>query len=631
MDHDDGGAVSRHRDLLVLSIVPVIVGVLVLTSWALARWEIGPYFLNAGLALFAALFGGFQRFISGFRDILKRKITVNVFVVVALSATLAVGEFRPAAVIVFIMAVAGALESYTLDKTKRSIRGLLDLAPPTAAIRKGGEEITVPVTEIQADDIVVVRPGDRIPVDGIVATGASSVDQAPITGESVPVEKEEGDEVFAGTLNESGRLEIRTTGAGENTTLSKIVHLVQEAQGTRAPIQNIADKFTVYFLPAVVLLAIIGFAISHDVHVAVSVLLVACPCAFAIATPTALTAGVSNMARHAVLIKGGKFLELAQKIDTLLVDKTGTFTFGRPKATDIVAFGNASEHELLSLAATAEKYSEHPLAKSIIEIVRERDIEIPDPDEFEIKAGMGVKATWHKKCILVGKPQFLLDEGLRATVESDSMVSQYSEQGKTVILVSCDGTIIGGIAIADEVRPEAGKAIASLKSMGIKRIVMLTGDNEKVAKAVAEEIGVDDFVAELLPEAKQEYVRNLQSKGEIVGMIGDGINDAPALALADVGIAMAAAGTDIAIETADVALMNDNIAGVVDFVWMSGKVIRRIKINIFLSMIYNAIGLILGVSAMLTPVTAVLYQEAGCVSVVASSTLLLWSKRRRTS
>jgi Cd2+/Zn2+-exporting ATPase len=610
----------------VLSIVPGIVGILILTSWALAYREIGPTFVNAGLALFATLFGGYLRFISGFKDIFNRKITVNVFVAVALTATLAIGEFRPAALIVFIMAVAGALESYTLDKTRRSIRNLLDLTPKTATIRRNGEEVVVPVEEVQIGDVAVVRPGGRIPVDGIVSAGQSSVNQAPITGESIPVEKFKGSEVFGGTLNETGRLEIKTTKVGQDTTLSKIVHLVEQAQGTKAPIQNIADRFTVWFLPTVLVIAFIAFLTSGDIKVAVSVLLVACPCAFAIATPTAVTAGISNMARHAVLIKGGMFLELAKKIDVLLVDKTGTFTLGKPKVVEVVAFDDMSEVEVLRLAAIAEKYSEHPLARSIMTRAKECGITIPDPHEFNIEVGMGVTAQLDGTKILVGKNEFLHDKGVPISEHIENAISEQTEQGRTTILVSNNLKPVGLIAIADEIRHETPRAIASLKAMGIKNITMLTGDNHKVAKAVAEEIGVDDFQAELLPEQKLQFVEKLQKQGKVVGMIGDGINDAPALALADVGIAMGAAGTDVAVETADVALMNDDLSQVVNFVDMSRKVMLRIKLNIFFSIIYNIIGFILAGFGMLTPVLAVIFQEAGCITVVFSSTLLLWSK-----
>lgn len=618
--------VAEYREIAVLSIVPCSVGILILASWALAHWEIGPHWLNAGLALAATLFGGYLRFIAGFKDIVHRRITVNVFVAVALVATIAVGEFRAAAVIVFIMAVAGALETYTLDKTRRSIRNLLDLTPKTATIRRDEAEVTIPVNEVQVGDTVVVRPGGRIPVDGIVVAGQSCVNQAPITGESMPVEKFKGSEVFGGTLNEAGRLEIKTAKVGQDTTLARIVHLVEQAQGSKAPIQNLADRFTTWFLPTVLILAAIAFFASGDVKVAVSVLLVACPCAFAIATPTAVTAGISNMARHAVLIKGGIFLELAKKMDVLLVDKTGTFTFGKPKVVDVAAFDGLPEEEVLRLAAIAEKYSEHPLAKSVIACAKERGIEVPDPTEFNIEVGMGVTARLDGKEILVGKNRFLQDRGVCVAEYIEYAISEQTEQGRTAILVANDMKPIGLIAIADEIRPETPRAIASLKAMGIKNIIMLTGDNHKVAKAVAKEIGVDDFKAELLPEQKLQFVENLQNQGNVVGMIGDGINDAPALALADVGIAMGAAGTDVAVETADVTLMNDDLSRVVNFMDMSRKVLSRIKLNIFFSIMYNIIGFILAGFGMLTPVLAVIFQEAGCITVVFSSTLLLWAK-----
>jgi len=568
MKKNGNGKSDKYREIAVLSIVPCTVGILIIASWALAHWKIGPYFLNAGLALFATLFGGYLRFISGFKDIFNRKITVNVFVAVALIATLAIGEFRPAALIVFIMAVAGALESYTLDKTRSSIRALLDLTPKMATVRRGNQEIAIPVGEVRIDDIVVVRPGGRIPIDGVVIAGESCVNQAPITGESMPVDKSKGGEVFGGTLNETGRLEIKTTKVGRDTTLSKIVHLVEQAQGTKAPIQNLADRFTVWFLPTVLVLAAIAFVTSGDVKVAVSVLLVACPCAFAIATPTAVTAGISNMARRAVLIKGGIFLELAKKIDVLLVDKTGTFTFGKPKVVDVVAFDSISEEEVMRMAAIAEKYSEHPLARSVLARAKECGIQIPDPHEFKVEIAMGVTARLDGKEILVGKNKFLKDKGISITEHIEQAVSEQTELGRTAILVANDDKPVGLIAIADEIRPETPRAIASLKAMGIKQITMLTGDNHKVAKAVAEEIGVDDFEAELLPEQKLQFVKKLQEQEHLVGMIGDGINDAPALALADVSVAMGAAGTDVAIETADVTLMNDDISRVVNFMEM---------------------------------------------------------------
>jgi Cd2+/Zn2+-exporting ATPase len=607
--------------------VPGIVGALILVSWALAHWEIGPLYLNAGLALLATLFGGWQRFLGGFQDVLRRRITVNVFVTVALIATLAVGEFRPAAIIIFIMAVVGALESYTLDKNRQSIRNLLDLAPQTATVRRGAEEATVPVGEVEAGMVVVVKPGERVPVDGVVVAGASSVNQAPITGESMPVEKFKGSELFSGTLNLTGRVEVRATKVGADTTLARIVHLVEQAQGTRAPIQNLADRFTVWFLPVVLVLAITVFIVTGNLKTAISLLLVACPCAFAIATPTAVTAGISNMARRGVLVKGGIFFELAGKISALVVDKTGTFTLGRPKVLEVVAFDGMPDHDVLRIAAVAEKHSEHPLARAVLGCARERGLDVPDPEEFKVEIGQGVVARWNGHEVAVGKEDFLQGNGVNLSAEVQESVTTQTERGRTAILVAQGGQAVGLIAIADEIRPETRAAIASLHEvMGQRSITMLTGDNALVAGAVAKQIGVDYFQAGLLPEQKQEFVKKLQESGHTVAMIGDGINDAPALALADVGIAMGAAGTDVAIETADVTLMNDDLSRVVDFMLMSRTVLRRIKLNIFFSIIYNAVGLGLGSLGMLTPVMAVMFQEAGCISVVLSSTLLLWAK-----
>jgi heavy metal translocating P-type ATPase len=615
-----------RQQILVFALLPVIVGALTLAAWLLGRWEVGPAFLHAGLALLAIVLGGWQRFLAGFRDVVGRRITTNVFVTVAIIVTVAAGHFVPAAVVILIMAVVGALESYTLDKTRRSIRDLLDLTPPTANVRRGDAEVSVPVAELQVGDVAVVRPGERIPVDGEVVTGSASVNQAPITGESLSVEKFPGSEVFGGTLNESGRLEVRTLRIGADTTLARIVHLVEEAQDAKAPITGVADRFTVWFLPTVLALAIIGYFISHEVKVAVAILLVACPCAFAIATPSAVAAGIANMARRAVLIKGGIYFEAAGKIDTLLMDKTGTLTFGRPRVMAVVSSAGMREDEVLRLAAIAEKYSEHPLARAVTARAAERRLEVPDPDDFEVQTGMGARASHGGTQIVVGKADFLRERGIAVPEHVEEVCSTQAELGCTAILVARDHETIGVIGIADEIRPDAVQAVAALKGLGVGHVAILTGDNPQVAQAVARQIGADEFHAELLPEDKQRIIKGWQAKGKTVAMVGDGINDAPSLALADVGIVMGAAGTHVAIDAADVTLMNDDLMRVVEFVQMSRKVLRRIKLNIFFSIIYNVIGLTLAMLGHLTPVLAVLFQEAGCVTVVMSSTLLLWAK-----
>lgn len=619
---------SPVREFLVFAIAPIIVGVAIIVSWLLAKNNIGPDIVYIAIALFATLFGGMQRFISGFKDIFNRRITVNVFVTVALIATVAIGEFINAATLIFIMSVVGAFESYTLDKTRKSIRSLLDLAPQKVTVKRNEAEVTIGIEEVQIGDVVVVRPGERIAVDGIVVNGQSSVNQAPITGESIPVEKFKGSEVYSGTLNEEGRIEIETTRIGEDTTLAKIIHLTEKAQATRAPIQNVADRFTQWFLPVVVLIAIGTYLVSRDIKIAVSVLLVACPCAFAIATPTAVTAGISNMARRGVLVKGGSYIEEAGKIDTLLVDKTGTFTIGSPTVMDIVSFNGVSKQEVTYLAAIGEKYSEHPLARAIIKHAKEQSVEIPDPEEFKAEIGKGVIARFDEKDLIVGKEELLEDKNIMLDEMIKEQMTIQREKGRTTMLVARDSEVIGLISIADKVRSGVKEVILLLKKIGIKNITMLTGDNAMTAQRVAEEIGVDDFKANMLPEQKQQVVEEMQKQGKKVAMIGDGINDAPALAMADIGMAMGASGTDVAIETADISLMKDDLLSVADFIWTSKKVFRRIKLNIFFSIIYNVIGLILAAMGMLTPIWAVIFQEAGCVTVVISSTLLLWHKPR---
>ena len=621
---------SKLREFVVHALVPAVVGVLILISWGLSLAHIGPAWANAGVALAATFFGGWQRFLGGFQDLMRKTITVNVFVVVALTATIAVGEFRPAAVIIFIMVVVGALESYTMDKNRQSIRGLLDLTPRTAKVRRGEEEAVVPLDEIAVGTVVIVNPGERVPVDAVVMLGATSVDQAPITGESMPVEKSQGSELFGGTLNLTGRVEARATKVGKDTMLARIVHLVEEAQGTKAPIQNTADRFTVWFLPVVLLLAIGVYATTGNIKTAVSILLVACPCAFAIATPTAVTAGISNMARQGVLVKGGAFFELAGKLDALVMDKTGTFTIGRPKVLDVIAFGDAARNDIVQMAAVAEKHSEHPLAKAVLNCAKEAGLETPEPEEFKVEIGRGVIAQWKGASIAVGQVDFLRGKGIPFSTEMEATILSQTQQGRTAVLVARGAQAVGLLAIADEIRLGTKAAVAALHQvMGNRNITMLTGDNPLVAAAVAKAIGVEHFEAGLLPEQKQEFVKKLQASGRIVGMIGDGINDAPALALADVGIAMGATGTDVAIETADVTLMNDNLSRITDFILMSRAVLRRIKLNIFLSIIYNVIGLALGAFGLLTPIVAILFQEAGCISVVLSSMLLLWAKPKR--
>ncbi|MHB8130527.1 MAG: heavy metal translocating P-type ATPase [Mobilitalea sp.] len=618
---------TNLHEILRLAFWPVVILLLILASFALNHYDLVPFYVTASLALIGTFLGGTWRFVDGIKCLFRGKITVNVFVTVSLTATMLIGEFLSAAIVIFIMTVADAVEEYTLDKSRSGIKGLLDLAPQTATLSTGNTEEIISVETVKIGDTLIIKPGERIPVDGIVLSGSASINESAITGESVPALKTAGSSLYAGTLNETGRLEFQATKVGADTTLAKIVHRIEEAHELKAPVQKLADRFTAWFLPIVLLAAILGYFTTRSLQSAVSILLVAAPCALSIGTPTAVTAGIANLSRRGVLIKGGLYFELAGKVNALLVDKTGTFTIGHPTVLDIIPFQNTKEDELLRFAAIAEKHSEHPLSKAVLSAAEDKNISIPDPEEFVSEVGMGVTAITDSHRISVGRLSFLSSKGANISSTVKKAIDAQDKLGRTSILVSRDDQIIGLIAIADDLRPESKNAVAAINAvLGEGNIHMLTGDNEASAKAIAKQIGVTNVHAGLLPEDKQEYVRKLQKEGLKVAMIGDGINDAPALALADVGIAMGSSGTDVAIETADVALMNDDLTRVAEFMSLSKTVVRRIKLNIFFSMAYNLVGIILGNLGLLNPVLAIIFQEAGTITVIISSTLLLWAK-----
>lgn len=607
------------------ALMPAVVLALAIAAWALNAFATMPLAADA-VAVVAIALGGFVRFRAGLRDIVHAKITVNVFVLAAITASLAIGQFIPAAVIIFIMSAAGGLESFTVGRTRKAITSLLDLTPKTATVRRHGEDVVVDLQKVRLGDVVVVKTGERIPVDGIVVEGDAAINQAPITGESMPVDKTVGDEVFSGSLSEVGHLIVRTTKVGADTTLARIVHLVEEAQATKAPIAKIADRFTAYFLPAVLVIAVAAYLATGDIVRSVAVILVACPCALAIATPTAVTAGIANLARRGVLVKGGAFFEIAGKLQTLVLDKTGTTTLGRPEVTDVLSLNEEEPSKVLALAASAESLSEHPIGRAVVERAKRDGLAVTGPEEHRVEIGHGVVAKVNGSRVVVGNRKLMARLGIRLGSAHEEAISRLESEGKTALAVATDGAPAGVIAVADTVRTDVPGAVASLKGAGIDDVFIFSGDNRQITATVAERIGADHFLAELLPEEKQAALRKLRERGRIVGMVGDGVNDAPALAEADVGFAMGVAGTDVAIETADVSLMTDDLGKVADTIRLSRRVSRRIKVNIALSMVYNAIGITLSSLGILNPVPAVLYQELGCISVIVSSTLLLWAK-----
>lgn len=619
---------NNISEILILAFAPITVLFLIIIASLILKF-FDLKIVSDAISLVAILLGGGLRFRQALKDITRGKITVNVFVAVAILASLLIGQFISAAIIVFIMSVAGALEAFTVKKTRQAIEGLLDLTPKTARILCQGEMVEIPLEQVKEGDLVVVITSERIPVDGRIFEGTAAINQAPITGESIPVDKFVGGRVFAGTFNEAGNIKIEVEKVGADTTLARIIHLVEKAQEKKAPIALIADRFTAYFLPAVSLIAILTYIITGEITRAVSVILVACPCALAIATPSAVTAGIANLARKGVLIKGGSIFEIAGKIKTVVLDKTGTTTIGKPRVRSIETFNTTKKEELVRLAASIETYSEHPIASAILEKAKEMNILPVHPEEHQVIPGRGVTGKVEGQLIEVSNFRYANETLPNLDGVAKSKAEQMEEQGLTVLAVASDNELLGIIGVGDQIRSDVHNAVNWLRKVGVKNLLLFTGDNERAGDQAAKEIGVDEVRAELLPEDKQVQLRSFRENGEVVAMVGDGINDAPALAEADVGIAMGTAGTDVAMEAADICLMEDELTRVADTIDFSKKVSRRIKINILLSMIYNAVGITLSSMGILNPIPAVLYQELGCLSVIMSSTLLLFSNPER--
>jgi P-type Cu+ transporter len=504
--------------------------------------------------------------------------------------------FDTAAVIIALILLGRYLEAKAKGRTSAAIKRLIGLQAKTARVAHEGREIDIPIEQVVVGDIVVVRPGEKIPVDGVVLEGRSAVDESMITGESIPVEKNPGDEVIGATINKTGSFRFRATRVGKDSVLAQIVRLVQEAQGSKAPIQRLADVVAAYFVPAVITVAVVTFVIwliwgpapafTYALLNAVAVLIIACPCALGLATPTAIMVGTGKGAESGVLIRGGESLETAHKINAIVFDKTGTITVGAPALTDVVTAGGWSEGELLRLAASAERGSEHPLGETIVAAARERGLELAEAQEFAALPGLGVQATVEGRRVLLGNLKLMEESGLPLDVLR-AEGERLSAAGKTPMFVAVDGRPAGIVAVADTVKPGAAAAIAHLKEMGIE-VVMITGDNRHTAEAVARQVGVDRVLAEVLPQDKAQQVRLLQDEGKTVAMVGDGINDAPALAQADVGIAIGT-GTDVAMEASDITLMRGDLDGVATAVALSKRTMLTIRQNLFWAFFYNVV------------------------------------------
>ncbi|WP_227352824.1 heavy metal translocating P-type ATPase [Haladaptatus salinisoli] len=656
-----------------------------LKTWAGAAFLLGALFVEfllpaANADLFAALgrtftvadvgflaaaaVGGQAVVRNGYYSAKNASLDIDLLMAAGIVGAIAVGLYFEAATLAVLFSVAELLERFSMDRARNSLRELVDLSPDTATVRRDGDEETVPVEEVRVGDTVVVRPGEKIPVDGDVREGTSSVNQAPITGESVPVEKSEGDEVYAGTVNEEGYLEVETTAKASDSTLSHIVELVEDAESNRTEHEQFVDRFASYYTPVVVAGAVLtaavppllfGEAFEEWFVRGLTLLVVACPCAFVISTPVSVVSGITSAARNGVLVKGGDHLEAMGELDAVALDKTGTLTKGELTVTDVVPLNGNDEDDVLGCARSLEHRSEHPIAESIVDYARERGVEESEVSDFESLTGKGVRADLDGATHYAGKPALFAelgfdlehthlttDGGMVVGEEADGdsletesicdgrddcldllseVVPRFQRDGKTVVIVGTEDELEGVVAVADEVRDGAGEAVARLRDLGVSRVVMLTGDNEGTARTIAERVGVDEYRAELLPEEKVAAVEELADGG--VAMVGDGINDAPAMAAATVGIAMGAAGTDTAIETADVALMGDDLGKLPYLRNLARKANRVIRQNIWTSLAVKAVLAVGAPLGLVTVVHAIVVGDMGMSLGVTSNAMRL--------
>ena len=541
--------------------------------------------------------------------------------------------FDTSAVIITLILFGRMLEARAKGRTSEAIKKLIGLQPKTARVVRGGSEVDLPVKDVAVGDLVIVRPGERIPVDGLVVQGRSAVDESMITGESLPVEKKTGDEVIGATINKTGSFTFRTTKVGRDTVLARIIKLVEEAQGSKAPIQRLADVIAGYFVPAVIAIAILTFAawiafgpspaLSFALLNFVAVMIIACPCALGLATPTAVMVGTGKGAENGILIRGGESLEMAGRITTVVFDKTGTLTKGEPAVTDLFAAAPFSEEDVLRLAGSAERVSEHPLAEAVLKKAGDRGVVLSQATDFRALEGLGLEAVVEGRAVLIGSVKLMAGRGI-GIPSQEAGTDVLSGEGKTPVFVAVDGRFAGFLAVADTLKDDSLRAVERLKQLGLD-VVMLTGDSRRTAEAIARRAGIAAVVPELLPSGKVEEIRKLQGAGKRVAMVGDGINDAPALAQADLGIAIGT-GTDVAMEAADITLMKDDLAGVPQAIELSRRTIRTIKQNLFWAFIYNVIGIPIAAGVLypffgvlLNPMIASAAMAMSSVSVVSNS------------
>ncbi|MDQ2690828.1 MAG: cadmium-translocating P-type ATPase [Chloroflexota bacterium] len=613
-----GGDFNRQLMRLLTLVFGGVLSIIVIGEWLgvfelLARWIPFP------VGLLIVLAGGLPIFRNVWRATLRRQIISHTLMTIGAIAALAVGEWVTALIVVLFMRVGDYVETFTTESARRAVKELTAMVPQMARVERENGEDEIPIAEVKTGEIVIVRPGERIPVDGEVVGGQATLDQAAITGESMPVEASAGTPVFAATIAKLGSLRVKTLRVGAETTFGRVVRLVEEAEANRSDVQRFADRFSGYYLPIVLSIATLTFLISRNALSTAAVLLVACSCSIALATPVAMLASIGGSAKRGLLIKGGKYLETLARADVLLVDKTGTLTLGRPQITDVIPLNGLSASDVLRLAASAERYSEHPLAGAVRLAAQQQDLQLTEPEDFRAVPGMGVRATINGMRIEVGNRRFI------PSAAALPIAQTLGESGKTLLMVSADGEPAGILAAADTLRPEVPAAIEELQALGMGEIQLLTGDNERTARALAEALGIA-YRAELLPEHKIDIVKSYQAKGKVVVMIGDGVNDAPALAQADIGIAMGAAGSDIAVEAAHISLMREDWSLVPEAIRIARRTMRVVRTNLILTGIYNVAGLSLAAFGFLPPVFAAAAQSIPDLGILTNSARLIRQK-----
>jgi Cd2+/Zn2+-exporting ATPase len=604
---------AANAFLLLLGVVASLIG-----QAAAAKW----------LFLASALMGGAPIFKLAIVNIVTRfDLTAGVMVSIAMIAALIVGEYSAAALVAFMMLVGEMLENFTIARADHALQELESLIPETVTLRQDDRDVQVQIAAVRPGDRVLVRPGERVPVDGSVLDGRAAVDQSSITGESIPVNREPGDSVYAGTLCTAGTLEITVSRVGQQTTLGNMIALVQEAQGTQAPVQRVANKYAQYLTPLAIGIAIVTYLITRDVTRSITVLIVICPCSLVLATPTAIVAAIGNAARHGVLVKDGPAMEHIGQVDVVAFDKTGTLTLGEPSVQDTISLNGMSPHQLLALAGAAERSSEHPLGKAIVTAAHEAGLDLSVPEEFDALAGHGVRAVVRERTVVIGE-RMLVQEGIAIPETAREQATGLQAEGNTVVPVAVDRALAGLVVIADSVRDESKQAVDSLRKLGIRETVLISGDNEAVAQAVGRQLGVDRVYAETLPEDKLALIRDLQAHDQKIAYVGDGVNDAPALAAADVGIAMGTIGTNVAMETADIVLLTDKVERLPYLIALSRATLRTVRNNVIFSMSVNVLSVVLGMLGIIGPVFGAVMHELSALPVIANSARLINHKPR---